>query len=94
MQIYNFLLVISKDLCLTKLATNLAIDHIYTHMCGKIAVMWTSYLYNGNLHTSKDYRKICNIRRTKSQNLSDCRLVLQLPLANPLKPGVKLTLKM
>ena len=32
------------------------------------------------------YRKIFNIRRTKSPNLSDCRLVLQLPLANPLKP--------
>ena len=31
---------------------------------------------------------------TKSQNLSDCRLVLLLPLANPLKPGVKLRMKM
>ena len=40
------------------------------------------------------YRKISNIRRTKSENLSDCRLVLQLPLANPLKPSVKLRLKM
>ena len=36
----------------------------------------------------KAYRKISNIIRTKSQNLSDCRLVLQLPLSNPLKPGV------
>ena len=40
------------------------------------------------------YRKVSNIRRTKSQNLSDCRLILQLPLANPLKPGVKLRTKM
>ena len=37
----------------------------------------------------KHYRKISNIRRTKSEKLSDCRLVLQLPLANPLKPGVE-----
>ena len=37
------------------------------------------------------YRKICNIRRTKSQNLNDSRLVLplSLPLPNLLKPGVK-----
>ena len=40
------------------------------------------------------YCKIFNIRRTKSENLSDCRIVLQLPLANPLKPGVKLRMKM
>ena len=40
------------------------------------------------------YHKIFNISRTKSKNLSDCRLVLQLPLANPLKPGVELRMKM
>ena len=40
------------------------------------------------------YREISNIRHTESENLSDCRLVLQLPLANPLKPGVKLRTKM
>ena len=39
-------------------------------------------------------RKISNIRRTKPENLSDCRLVLKLPLANPLKSGVKLRMKM
>ena len=39
------------------------------------------------------YRKISNIRRTKSENLSDCRLVLQLPLDNALKPGVKLRVR-
>ena len=37
-----------------------------------------------------NYRKIYNIRRTKSQNLNNFRLVSQLPLPNPLKPGVKL----
>ena len=39
------------------------------------------------------YHKISNIRRTKLQNLND-RLVLHLPFANPLKPGVKLNMKM
>ena len=40
------------------------------------------------------HHKISNIRRTKSENLSDYHLILQLPLANPLKPGVKLRMKM
>ena len=40
------------------------------------------------------YRKMSNIKRTESENLSDCRLDLQLPLANPLKPVVKLRMKM
>ena len=40
------------------------------------------------------YRKVSNIRRTKSQNLNASRLILQLPLPNPLKPGVKLRMKM
>ena len=44
--------------------------------------------------TSQSYRKISNIRRAKSKNLCDCRHVLQLPLANPLKPCVKLRMKM
>ena len=35
------------------------------------------------------YRDISNIRRTKSQNLNDSRLVLHLSLSNLLKPGVK-----
>ena len=35
------------------------------------------------------YRKISNIRNTKSQNLNDSPLVLQSSLSNPLKPGVK-----
>ena len=36
------------------------------------------------------YRKVSNIRRTKSQHLNDSHLVLQSSLSNPLKPGVKL----
>ena len=42
----------------------------------------------------KTYRKISNIRRTKSQNLNDSHLVLQLSLPNPIKPGVKSRMKM
>ena len=41
-----------------------------------------------------NYRKVSNIRRTKSQNSNASRLILQLSLPNPLKPGVKLRMKM
>ena len=37
----------------------------------------------------KSYRQLSNISDTKSQNLNVSRLVLQLYLPNPLKPGVK-----
>ena len=37
----------------------------------------------------RTYRKLSNIRRTKSQNLNDSRLVLHLSLPNLLKPCVK-----
>ena len=40
------------------------------------------------------YRIISNISRTESPNLNDPRLVLHLPLFNPLKPGVKSRMKM
>ena len=40
------------------------------------------------------YRKVSNISRTKSQNLNDSRLILQLSLPNWLKPGVKSWMKM
>ena len=40
------------------------------------------------------YRKISNIRRTKSPNLNVSRLFLQLSLPNPMKPGVKSRMKM
>ena len=40
------------------------------------------------------YRKISNIRRTISPNLNVSRLVLQLSLPNPMKPGVKSRMKM
>ena len=40
------------------------------------------------------YRKISDIRRATSPNLNTSRLVLQLSLSNPMKPGVKLRMKM
>ena len=47
-----------------------------------------------NRDTTVYYRKISNISRTKSQNLNDSRIVLQLSLPNPLKSGVKSRMKM
>ena len=41
-----------------------------------------------------DYRRISNIRRTESPNLDVSRVVLQLSLPNPIKPGVKSRMKM
>ena len=40
------------------------------------------------------YRKISNLRRTESPNLNVSCLVLQLPLPNPMKPGVQSRMKM
>ena len=40
------------------------------------------------------YRKVSNIRRTKSQNWNDSHLVLKLSVPNPLKPGIKSRMKM
>ena len=41
-----------------------------------------------------DYRQTSNIWRTKSKHLNVSRLVLQFSLPNPLKPGVKSSMKM
>ena len=41
-----------------------------------------------------DYSQTSNIRDNKSQHLNVSRLVLQMSLPNPLKPGVKLGMKM
>ena len=40
------------------------------------------------------YHKTSGISRTKSQNLNVSCVLLQLSLLNPLKPGVKLRMKM
>ena len=41
-----------------------------------------------------EYHQVSNIRRTNSQHLKDSRTVLRLSLPNPLKPCVKLRMKM
>ena len=47
-----------------------------------------------NIVGSMNYRKISNIRHTKSENLNDSRLVLHLSLLNPLKPVLMSRMKM
>ena len=42
----------------------------------------------------RNYPKISNIKRTKSQNLNDSSLLLQLSFPNPLKPSVETSMKM
>ena len=44
-------------------------------------------IFNDLFHHHKTYHKISNIRRNKSSNLNDSRLVLQLSLSNLLTPG-------
>ena len=44
--------------------------------------------------TKIPYRHIYHISRTKSQTLNVSYLVLKLSLSNPLKPGMKLRMKM
>ena len=44
--------------------------------------------------TGLTYRKVYNIRRTKSQNFNVSRLIMYLSLPDPLKPGVKSRMKM
>ena len=44
--------------------------------------------------THVNYRQFSNVRGTQSQNINVSRLVLLLSLPNPLKPGVKLRMKM
>ena len=40
------------------------------------------------------YHKTSSISRTKSQNINVSCILLQLPSLNPLKPGIKLRMKM
>ena len=51
-------------------------------------------MYNGSIEADNlDFCYICNINRTKSQNLNEFRLVLQWHLPNLLKPCVKSRMK-
>ena len=71
-------------------------SHLYLHdkaFCRKMpgCVFDT---YPSSILIRQIYCLTSNIRHTKSQNLSVSRLVLQLSLPNPLKPGVRSRMKM
>ena len=61
------------------------VDNILSNIWVHSKLIWDDY---------EDYRLFSNIRRAQSQNINVYRLVLQLPLPNPLKPRVKLRMKM
>ena len=61
-----------------------------------IMIAWDPFQSKYIHHKEMDlkYRQFSNIRCTNSPNLIVSRLILQLSLCNPLKPGVKLRMKM
>ena len=60
-----------------------------------VITQWGSFTSQVSSHNlAAIYRKISNIRHTKSPNLNVSHLVLQLSLPNPMKPGVKSRMKM
>ena len=54
----------------------------------------SQFLVSSQAIIKANYRKTSSMSRTKSQNLNVSNLVLQFSLLNPLKPGVKLRMKM
>ena len=78
-----------NDVILTWLRQNDAVLTLYRHYYYVLMENWSK----NNIFECK-YRKISNIKRTKSPNLDVSRLVLQLSLPNPMKPGVKSRMKM
>ena len=63
-------------------------------MVSKASLTFVKVKSEDLLFCLQNYRKISNIRRTKSQNLNVSRFILQLFVPNPMKPGVKLEMKM
>ena len=62
---------------------------------GSYAISWIHLMNSRNcIWTVCIYRQFSNISRTQSPNINLSRLVLQLSLPNPLKPGAKLRMKM
>ena len=55
----------------------------------EICELWLTPTPSLLFHNVLTYRKISNVRHTKSKKLNDSRLVLHLSLPNILKPGVK-----
>ena len=74
---------------------------LHDNCCRKSVWYWTRMrLHMGKNHrwvflkNFLTYRQFSNIKRTQSPNINVSRLVLQLSLPNPLKPRVKLRMKM
>ena len=59
-----------------------------------LQIWWQSPNQSNCLQCHWIYRKLSNIRRTKTLNLNVSRLVVQLSLPNPMNPGVKSRTKM
>ena len=79
----------SANLIITRFENYYWLDpNIYKHHHGNNSLLHK--IHNGNIR----YRKLSNIRRTKSQNLDVYRLGLQLSLRNILKPSVEWRMKM
>ena len=83
-----------KYLCWIKAALILLVPRrVYSGATGSIwwlRVSWPIFI----IPAISMYHQFSKIRRTQSQNIIFVRLVLQLPWFNPLKPGVKLRMKM
>ena len=62
--------------------------------CHNIFTIYYAIFITLFLVRSLIYHQVSNIRRSKSQHLKDSRTVLRLSLPNPLKPDVKLRMKM
>ena len=58
-----------------------------------MARFWVIFL-GVEIYTRYKYRQILIMRLVKFQNLNVSRLVLELSLPNPLKPGVRSRMKM
>ena len=54
-----------------------------------LTAIWHVIKIQKHILSNKKYRKICNISRTKSQDLNGSRLVLQLYLCNLMQSEVK-----
>ena len=69
------------------------IEVFLCHHCQEVGLstIWSFYIDHS---ASKIYHQTFSKRHTKSQNLNVSHLVLQLPLPNPLQPGVRLRMKM
>ena len=66
---------------------------LYDFCCDLVSHIFQSYVPDAP-YDEMYYRKTSSISRTKYQNLNVSCILLQLSSLNPLKPGVKLRMKM